>query len=76
MIWAGETPGVAPLRSLVRTGRPTLWTLKVGLLTVGGLWSPAALRTVMGLCLRARDRLAGWLLGPRPMVDWQPRRGA
>jgi hypothetical protein len=75
-VWAGERPGVAPLRSLVRTGFPTLDALKIGLLTAGALGSPAALRAVMGLILRGRDRLAGWLLGPRAMVDWRPRRGA
>jgi glycosyltransferase involved in cell wall biosynthesis len=75
-VWAGERPGVAPLRSLVGTGFPTLGALKISLLIAGALWSPAALRAVMGLTLRARDRLAGWLLGRRATVDWQPRRGS
>jgi hypothetical protein len=72
----GDRPGVAPLRSLVRTGYPTLGALKIGLLTAGALGSPAALRAVMGLTIRGRDRLAGWRLGPRAMVDGQPRRGS
>lgn len=45
-------------------------------MTACALGSPAALPAVMGLSLRGRDRLAGWLLGPRAMIDWRPRRGA
>ncbi len=72
-VWAGDSPGVAPLRSLARTGFLTPGALKIGLLAGSALGSPAAVRAAMGFTIRVRDHLAGWLLGPRAMVDWRPR---
>jgi glycosyltransferase involved in cell wall biosynthesis len=73
VIWAGDAPGTAPLRSLARTGVLSPAALKTGLLAGSALGSPAAVRAAMGFAVQARDRLAGWLLGPRQAVDWQPR---
>ena len=72
-VWAGDRPGVAPLRSLSRAGFLTPGALKIGLLAGSALGSPAAVRAAMGLTIRVRDHLAGWLLGPRTAVDWRPR---
>ena len=72
LVWAGERPGVGALRSVARTGLSTPGAFKAALLTAGAWLSPAAARLVMRLALRARDRRAGRLLGPREMVDWEP----
>jgi len=72
-VWAGDRPGVAPLRSLARTGFLTPDALKTGLLAGSALGSPAAVRAAMGFTLLVRDRVAGWLLGSRATVDWRPR---
>jgi glycosyltransferase involved in cell wall biosynthesis len=72
-VWAGDRPGVAPLRSLAQIGLLTPGALEIGLLAGSALGSPTAVRAAMGLTIRVCDHLAGWLLGPRTTVDWRPR---
>jgi len=71
-LWAGERPGMAPLRAVAANGPLTAGGVKVGLLTGAALVSPRVTRAILGLGIRARDRLAGWRLGGRRTVDWEP----
>ena len=75
-LWSGRAPGQLRRMLLRADFRPDLATLQ-SLAWVGwGAVSPSSLRLAVRGILRARNAVARRALGPRPFIEWHPRRGA